>query len=169
MSAVALALVFSRCSPVAPSISKNGFGGLPGPNAGPALPAPAVKVFRYKTRVLDGESYEEALQAQPSETQKVTLTDGQISEFIQHGKTDIQLPGAPVPDYGQGLFEVTLSRPEIEIQNLETFDTDLKPKDGTAWTLSIPTSVPANVSQSLRDRLVGVTLTVANEEPAASN
>lgn len=160
-SSLLLILALGRCSPIAPSVSKqtliNASQRGAAPDSAVTAPSPAsqpmasslVHVLLYKTRVLDGDAFadavertEESKSSRPG-TVLIRLNETQVSDLRKSRKVLVQLGGL-APSEVTALLEVSLPRRLIDESDLAAFDSSLSPaSEPGAWTLSIPRSPDA--------------------------
>jgi hypothetical protein len=160
---IALALSVSRCSPLSPSISKNGT--IPGHSDPVRINPTPIHVFRYQTVLVHSDTPDglPGVNAPAGDT-LIRLSEQQFVEFKTAGRTEISLPLENTPDHGKGIFRVALNRDQVEIDGLTTFESDLKPGSDGKWILSVPASVEETVSHGVREHLLDVTISVSADE-----
>ena len=169
-SAVLITLALGRCSPIAPSISKNGFnsGNLPtATQEGGAQPvdAPVAKSAAnfgaikgpYATVVPDSaESHISALVADPT-----ALDQTHLEEFKNTGATDITIPDELAQREIHVAFKVDLTADAVTTQHLDTFEVKLDRKLGETWTMRAKT--PGPLAQTVQDHLLGISVTIQTD------
>ena len=168
-SAALITLALGRCSPIAPSISKNGFnsGNLPTTQEGgtQAVDAPVAKSAAnfgaikgpYATVVPDStEPHVSALVVDPT-----ALDQTHLEEFKNTGATDITVPDELTAREIHVAFKVDLAADAVTAQHLDTFEVKLDRKSGETWTMRAKT--PGPVAQAVQDHLLGISVSIQPE------
>jgi hypothetical protein len=182
---IAILFAMGRCSPVASSLNKanlekakppttpvtqsnapNG-GATPSDTTENSSGSPIFYFFRYDTKVLDGDTLEENIEKQPTSIIKIKLTEAQVLEFKKSGKTEISISEQESPQAGRGLFEVYWSKNQIDLHQLDTFETVLEPKskEKSVWALTLASPMDPEIVERVSENLVGITVLITPKTP----
>ena len=152
-------LLLTQCSPVAPSMSKVSVPVSTKADSTTAQQTDGPKMVAYLKVAIKNSAHADAA----AEKRSFSLEADDLETFKKFGKLTLSLPDQAVPASIQtGVLKLDLGKSDLASEDVMGLDIAIV-KDGDSWVLKISDSVAADLSQRIRDRLLGVTVTYSPE------
>ncbi len=166
-----LLVVFGRCSPLAPSISKfgvQGAGSTGAPTDGSSPINVPIHVFSFDTLVVDqgipGDP-EDPSRPNRREEDRIELSVGQVAELRSGGRVELFFHRGPSTSHAIGVFEVNLSGSAYALLDLQRFSAQLKNDGPRRWILRVAPGTNPDIADEVLDRLAAVTVVFSDGRP----
>jgi hypothetical protein len=152
---LALALIFSRCSPVAPSIHKAAYGTRTSPEE-------AKIAFIGSMTTVKSSLKGEALVVSEDDSEP-TLSDEQIDEFKKSGSAVIDFKRTEPFNMVEIVVNVKLTDEQIKNRNLYTFEVILKPTaEAGQYLIVVKEDTDHAITEKVMKSLDSVTFSLRN-------